>query len=135
MICDWKPILFLSSSFFNYYKKTTGTFVEKHTQLDLWLLEVGFIVWQPLTFLRLVKDKRFIFEGFVLSCFNKDTHNLIQQSLLTESFFTNISHQLDFIVTFETALEHKFKRWFCTQKLVLNVRFNDFWYTKIQLLR
>ena len=29
-----------------------------------------------------------------------------------------------------TALEHKFKRWFCTIKLVLNVR-KDFWYIKI----
>ena len=25
------------------------------------------------------------------------------------------------------------KRWFCTQKLALNVRFKDFWYTKIDL--
>ena len=30
-----------------------------------------------------------------------------------------------------TALDHKFKRLFCTQKLVLNVPFEDFWYTKI----
>ena len=32
-----------------------------------------------------------------------------------------------------TAIEHKFKSWFCTQKQVLNVRFKDFWYTKINL--
>ena len=31
------------------------------------------------------------------------------------------------------ALDHKFKIWFCTQKLVLNVHFKDFWYTKINL--
>ena len=30
-----------------------------------------------------------------------------------------------------TALEHKFKRWFCTQKPVLNVRFKDFLYARI----
>ena len=29
-----------------------------------------------------------------------------------------------------TALEHKFKRWFCTQKSVLKVRFKDFWYKR-----
>ena len=29
-----------------------------------------------------------------------------------------------------TALENKLKRWFFTQKPVLNVSFNDFWYTK-----
>ena len=29
-----------------------------------------------------------------------------------------------------TTQEHKFKRWFCTQELVLNVCFNAFWYTK-----
>ena len=34
-----------------------------------------------------------------------------------------------------TPLEHKFKRWFCTQKPVLNVRLKDFWYTKINGLR
>ena len=30
-----------------------------------------------------------------------------------------------------TALEHKFKGWFCTQKPGLNVHFKDFLYTKI----
>jgi hypothetical protein len=30
-----------------------------------------------------------------------------------------------------TAIEHRFKRWFCTQKPVLNFRRKDFWYTKI----
>ena len=29
-----------------------------------------------------------------------------------------------------SALEHKFKRWFCSQKHVLNVRFKYFGYTK-----
>ena len=32
-----------------------------------------------------------------------------------------------------TTLEHKFKRWLCTQKPVWNVRFKEFWYTKINL--
>ena len=41
----------------------------------------------------------------------------------------NISHQL-----FElTALEHKLKRLFCTRNPVLNIRYKDFWYTKINL--
>ena len=31
------------------------------------------------------------------------------------------------------AIEHNFKKWFCTQKLVLNDRFKDFWYTKMNL--
>ena len=35
-----------------------------------------------------------------------------------------------YTITF-TALEHKFKWCFYTQKRVLNVRFKDFWYTKI----
>ena len=30
-----------------------------------------------------------------------------------------------------TALDHKLKRWFGTQKPVLIVRFKDFWCTKI----
>ena len=35
-------------------------------------------------------------------------------------------------LTFEfTALEHKFKSFFCTQKSVLNDCFKDLWYTKI----
>jgi hypothetical protein len=34
-----------------------------------------------------------------------------------------------------TTREHKFKRWFCTQNPVLNVRFKDFWYTKINLIQ
>ena len=40
---------------------------------------------------------------------------------IPESFNTNISHQLfDYIITCKfTALEHKFKRGFLTQKLVL----------------
>ena len=32
-----------------------------------------------------------------------------------------------------TTQEHKFKRCFCTQKLVLNVRFKDFLCTKISM--
>ena len=48
-------------------------------------------------------------------------------------FNSNILHQLfDNTITFVifTALKHKFKRDFCTQKLVLNVRFEDFRYDK-----
>ena len=32
-----------------------------------------------------------------------------------------------------SALEHKFKRWFCTQKPISNVHVKDLWYTKIKL--
>ena len=31
-----------------------------------------------------------------------------------------------------TALEQKFKGWFCTQKPVLHVRLKDFWYIKVK---
>ena len=32
-----------------------------------------------------------------------------------------------------TAPEHKFKRWFCTQKPGVKIRFKDIWHTKINL--
>ena len=50
---------------------------------------------------------------------------------ITESFNINNKHftpAFDFIhnnLCESTALEHKFYRWFCTQKQFLNVRFND----------
>ena len=55
---------------------------------------------------------------------------------IPESFNTNISHQLFWLhnnLCELTALEHKFRRWFCTQKPDFNFRFKDFWYTKINL--
>ena len=46
----------------------------------------------------------------------------------------HIQKFFDYTIIYEfTALEHKFKRWFCTQKPVLNVRFKDLWNTKINL--
>jgi hypothetical protein len=57
---------------------------------------------------------------------------------IPESFNTNIWHPLfdyTIIICKSTALEHKFKRWFFSQKPVLNVRFKDFWYTKINPTR
>ena len=47
--------------------------------------------------------------------------------ILCESLNTNIPHQL-----FDRQ-EHKFKRWFRTQKPVLNVRVKDFCYAKIYM--
>ena len=58
-----------------------------------------------------------LLEPFLISfkCYLKDERSCVYQKI----FNTNISHHLcEF-----TALEHKFKRSFCTQKLVLNVRF------------
>ena len=58
---------------------------------------------------------------------NENYFMCVNNICITESFNTNISHQLcEF-----TALEHKFKRLFCTNTPGLNVRFKDFWYTKI----
>ena len=52
---------------------------------------------------------------------------------LPEIYNANISHQpFDYIITF-VNYKHKCKRWFCTQKQILNVRFKDFWFTKINL--
>ena len=53
---------------------------------------------------------------------------------IPESFYTNKSPPAFWLhnnICESTALEHKFKWWFCAQKAVLNVRFKDFWYTKI----
>ena len=48
---------------------------------------------------------------------------------MPERFNMNMSHQLfDYIhnnLCEFTALEHNFKRWFCTLKPILNVRFKD----------
>ena len=66
--------------------------------------------------------------------FKKNRNNVFIQ----ESFKTNISHQifdyklrtyvLNNLCEFTTQ-EYKFKRWFCTIKPILNVRFKDFLYT------
>ena len=50
--------------------------------------------------------------------------------LMIEKFHTSFRIQNN-LCEF-TALEHKFKRWFCTQKPVC---FKDFWYTKYQFTR
>ena len=53
---------------------------------------------------------------------------------IPKSFNANISHQpFDCKINFENSQSEntKFKRLYCTQKQALDVRFKDFWYTKI----
>ena len=49
----------------------------------------------------------------------------VYQKALIRPFHTNLN-----LCEF-TALEHKFKRSFCTQKPSLNVCFKDLWFTKV----
>jgi hypothetical protein len=54
---------------------------------------------------------------------------IVYQKALIRTFLTRLHNNLcEF-----TALEFKFNILFCTQKPVLNIRFKDFWYTKINL--
>ena len=56
----------------------------------------------------------------------------VQYSLYTRKLWYK-HFTLDFWLCELIALEHKFKRWFCTQKPVLKVSYKDLWYTKINL--
>ena len=59
---------------------------------------------------------------FLLKLSGIQIHIVFQQTLI-QTFRTSW-RQNNFCES--TAQEHKFKRWFCTQKLVLNVRSKDF---------
>ena len=64
---------------------------------------------------------------------------MLNNICIPESFNMTISHQLfdylhNYLCEF-TALEQKFKRSYYTHKPILNVRFKDFWYTKLIRLR
>ena len=87
-------------------------------------------------------DIKFIYHLIEWDMNNKVYNNLYlflvkNRFCIPESFNTNILHQLlDYNNFCEfTTLEHKFKRWFCTQKPVLIFRFEDFWYKKWIRLR
>ena len=55
----------------------------------------------------------------------------VYQKALIQTFHTSFSLKNN-LCEF-TIRKHKFNRWFCTEKPVLNVHSNDFWYTKINL--
>ena len=71
------------------------------------------IIWSRCTFVALRH-----FYSYIVVYPNTAHHFLLQNNL----------------VKFTTQ-EHIFKRWFWTQKSVLNVRFTDFWYAKINLIQ
>ena len=60
---------------------------------------------------------------------NENIIVFVYQKALIRTYHTNFL-TTQFLCEF-TALEHKLRRWFCTLKPILNVRFKEFWYTKI----